>query len=79
MKITINPDNLICDENYQVFHKVRAIIENEAGEFIITNEGETNIASKKTIDKFIGHLNALVPFMHEGIMEYIYWIDIKKV
>ena len=39
MKITINPDNLICDENCQVFHKVRAIIENEAGEFIISNEG----------------------------------------
>ena len=39
MKITINPDNLICDENFQVFHKVRAIIENESGEFIISNEG----------------------------------------
>jgi 8-oxo-dGTP pyrophosphatase MutT (NUDIX family) len=39
MKIIINPDNLICDDNFQVFHKVRAIIENEVGEFIISNEG----------------------------------------
>ena len=39
MKIKINPDNLIFDETFQVFHKVRAIIENELGEFIISNEG----------------------------------------
>ncbi len=39
MKITINPDNLIPNEEWQVFHKVRAIIENENGEFIISNEG----------------------------------------
>lgn len=39
MKIVINPDNLIKDENCQVFRKVRAIVENENGEFAISNEG----------------------------------------
>lgn len=39
MKITINPENLIPNENWQVFHKVRAIIENEKREFMISNEG----------------------------------------
>ena len=29
MKIVVNPDNLTVDETFQVFHKVRAIIENE--------------------------------------------------
>lgn len=39
MKITINPDNLALDDCLQVFHKVRAIIENEKGEFVISQEG----------------------------------------
>ena len=39
MKITINPDNLVIDDSFQMFHKVRAIIENENGEYIISQEG----------------------------------------
>lgn len=39
MKIIVNPDNLTVDETFQVFHKVRAIIENENEEFVISNEG----------------------------------------
>lgn len=39
---------------------------------------ENNIGSKKTMEKFIGHLDTLVKSMYEGIMEYRYWIDVKK-
>lgn len=39
IKITINKDNLVCDDSWQAFHKVRAIIENDKGEYIISNEG----------------------------------------
>lgn len=39
MKIIINRDNLVPDDNWQIFHKVRAIVENERGEFIISKEG----------------------------------------
>ena len=39
---------------------------------------ENNIASKKTMNKFLGKPDALVPSMYEGIMEYRYWIDIDK-
>ena len=39
---------------------------------------ENNIASKKIIEKFIGITDYLVPSMYEGIMEYRYWIDVKK-
>ena len=39
---------------------------------------ENNIASKKTMEKFIGKKDTLVPSNHEGIMEYRYWIDVNK-
>ena len=39
---------------------------------------EDNIASKKTMEKFIGKKDTLVPSNHEGIMEYRYWIDVNK-
>lgn len=39
---------------------------------------ENNIGSKKTMEKFIGRSDTLVPSMYEGIMEYRYWIDVKK-
>ena len=39
---------------------------------------ENNIASKKTMEKFIGKKDKLVPSNHEGIMEYRYWIDVNK-
>jgi predicted acetyltransferase len=39
---------------------------------------ENNIGSKKTMEKFIGKSDTLVPSMHEGIMEYRYWIDVQK-
>lgn len=54
VKITINPDNLVCNESFQVFHKVRAIIENEAGEFIISNSSES----------IVGELGALRRYKH---------------
>ena len=38
---------------------------------------ENNIASKRTMNKFIGKSDTLVPSMHEGIMEYRYWICVK--
>lgn len=39
MKLVINPDNLISSENMQTFHKVRVILENNKGQFAISNEG----------------------------------------
>ena len=39
---------------------------------------ENNIGSKKAMEKFIGKADTLVPSMHEGIMEYRYWIDVNK-
>lgn len=39
---------------------------------------ENNIGSKKTMEKFIGESDTLVPSMYEGIMEYRYWIDVNK-
>lgn len=39
---------------------------------------ENNIASKKTMEKFIGKKDTLVASNHEGIMEYRYWIDVNK-
>lgn len=39
---------------------------------------ENNIGSKRTMEKFIGRSDTLVPSMYEGIMEYRYWIDVNK-
>lgn len=39
---------------------------------------ENNIGSKKTMEKFIGEADTLVPSMYDGIMEYRYWVDVKK-
>lgn len=39
---------------------------------------ENNIGSRKTMEKFIGKSDTLVPSIHDGIMEYRYWIDINK-
>lgn len=39
---------------------------------------ENNIASKKTMEKFIGESDSLVESVYPGFMEYRYWIDVKK-
>ena len=39
MNIIINPDNLTPNEHWQKFYKVRAIVENNNGEFAISSEG----------------------------------------
>ncbi len=39
---------------------------------------ENNLGSKKTMQKFIGKPDTLVPSMYDGIMEYRYWVDVKK-
>lgn len=39
---------------------------------------ENNLGSKKTMKKFIVKPDTLVTSMHEGIMEYRYWIDVNK-
>lgn len=38
---------------------------------------ENNIGSMKTMNKFIGETDSLVPSMREGTMEYRYWVDVK--
>lgn len=40
---------------------------------------ENNIASKKTMEKFVGEADTLVPSIHDGIMEYRYWIEINNI
>lgn len=39
---------------------------------------ENNIGSIKTMNKFIGTADSLIPSRYEGIMEYRYWVDVKK-
>ena len=39
---------------------------------------EHNIGSIKTMNKFIGTADSLIPSRYEGIMEYRYWVDVKK-
>ena len=39
---------------------------------------ENNIGSMKTMNKFIGKTDSLVPSMREGIMEYRYWVDVRE-
>lgn len=39
---------------------------------------ENNIASKKTMEKFIGKSDTLVKSIYPNVMEYRYWIDINK-
>ena len=43
MKIIVNHDHLIPDETWQRFYKVRAVIENENGEFILSHEAGKHI------------------------------------
>lgn len=38
MKILLNKKNLVPDETWQLFRKVRAVIENEEGMFVISSE-----------------------------------------
>lgn len=38
MKIVINPKNLIVDNTFSIFRKVRAVIENDEGKFAISVE-----------------------------------------
>lgn len=38
---------------------------------------ENNLGSKKTMEKFSGKADSLVPSRFDGIMEYRYWINIK--
>ena len=38
MKIVINPNELVVDDSFQVFHKVRAVIKNDEGKYAITTE-----------------------------------------
>ncbi len=40
---------------------------------------EDNIGSKKTMEKFIGESDTLVTSIYDGIMEYRYWVDVKKL
>ncbi len=37
---------------------------------------ENNVGSKKTMEKFIGEADTLVPSMKDNIMEYRYWIKL---
>lgn len=39
---------------------------------------KNNIGSIKTMNKFIGTADSLIPSRYEGIMEYRYWVDVKK-
>lgn len=51
MKILINPKNLIPDNSWQTFRKVRAVIENEQGCFAISSEAGKYIFPGGKCDK----------------------------
>jgi len=59
MKILINPQNLIPNENWQTFRKVRAVIENESGCIAISSEAGKYIFPGGKCDKNEDDLTAI--------------------
>ena len=59
MKILINPKNLVPDESWQTFRKVRAVIENEEGCFAISSEAGKYIFPGGKCDKGEADLAAI--------------------
>lgn len=81
MKILVNHKNLIPDETWQIFRKVRAVIENEEGMFVLSseagkyifpggkcNDGEDNLtAIKREIEEETGIVFSVQDF--EEVLE----------
>lgn len=81
MKILVNKKNLVPDETWQIFRKVRAVIENEEGMFVISSEagkyifpggkcddGEDNLtAIKREIEEETGMIFSMQDF--EEVLE----------
>lgn len=59
MKIIINHDNLVPDENWQFFYKVRAIIEDDNGNFMISHEAGKHIFPGGSCEKGETNLEAI--------------------
>lgn len=59
MKILINPKNLVPDDSWQTFRKVRAVIENKDGCFAISNEAGKYIFPGGKCDKNEDDLSAI--------------------
>ena len=59
MKILINPKNLVPDDSWQTFRKVRAVIENEEGCFAISSEAGKYIFPGGKCDQGEDDLNAI--------------------
>ena len=59
MKILINPKNLVPDDSWQKFRKVRAIIENKDGCFAISSEAGKYIFPGGKCDKDEDNLSAI--------------------
>ena len=67
MKITINEKNLIPNENWQYFTKVRAIIKNEKNEYVITHESNKIIFPGGKVEKKEEPLDAIIRELQEEL------------
>ena len=59
MKILLNPKNLVPDDSWQNFRKVRAIIENKEGCFAISSEAGKYIFPGGKCNKDENNLSAI--------------------
>ena len=67
MKITINEKNLIPNENWQYFTKVRAIIKNDKNEYVITHESNKIIFPGGKVEKKEEPLDAIIRELQEEL------------
>lgn len=79
MKITINPKGLIPDDTWQIFRKVRAIIENNEGCIAISVEGGKCIFPGRKCEKEEDEQVAIVREIEEETGIKINTSQIKKI
>jgi len=79
MKIVVNPDNLVVDETWQIFNKVRAIIENDNNEFIISKEGGKYIFPGGKCEMNESKIDAIQREIKEETGIYMDKTDFRKI
>jgi len=79
MKVLINPKNLIPNDSWQKFRKVRAVIENEQGCFAISVEGDKCIFPGGKCDKDENELLAIQREIKEETGIEFQISDFKKI
>lgn len=79
MKIVLNPKNLIPDDTWQKFRKVRAVIENEEGCFAISHESGKYIFPGGKCDNGEDDLTAIQREIKEETGMSLLFSDFHKV